>query len=202
MKAFWDERYSHSEYAYGEQPNEFLKAQLENFPVGAILFPAEGEGRNSVFAARSGWQASAFDQSAEGQKKAIQLAEKNGVTIDYIVNSFQDLPYLPGQFDAVGLFYAHFPAENRQAFHRQLADFLRPGGVIILEGFSKKNLEYLARNSAVGGPREIQMLFSTDEIRADFAGFEILQLAEEEVELNEGLYHKGTGSVVRFVGRK
>ena len=202
MKAFWDERYSHSEYAYGEQPNEFLKAQLENFPEGAILFPAEGEGRNSVYAARSGWQASAFDQSVEGQKKAIQLAEKNGVTIDYIVNSFQDLPYLPGQFDAVGLFYAHFPAENRQAFHRQLADFLRPGGVIILEGFSKKNLEYLARNSAVGGPREIQMLFSTDEIRADFAGFEILQLAEEEVELNEGLYHKGTGSVVRFVGRK
>ena len=74
--------------------------------------------------------------------------------------------------------------------------------MVILEGFSKKNLEYLARNSAVGGPREIQMLFSTDEIRADFAGFEILQLAEEEVELNEGLYHKGTGSVVRFVGRK
>ena len=131
MKAFWDERYSHSEYAYGEQPNEFLKAQLENFPVGAILFPAEGEGRNSVYAARSGWQASAFDQSVEGQKKAIQLAEKNGVTIDYIVNSFQDLPYLPGQFDAVGLFYAHFPAENRRAFHRQLADFLRPGGVVL-----------------------------------------------------------------------
>ena len=81
----WDERYANDEYAFGIQPNEYFKEQLEKFDAGTILLAAEGEGRNAVFAARLGWKVFAFDISSEGKKKALHLAEKNNVTIDYQV---------------------------------------------------------------------------------------------------------------------
>ncbi|MEP7171510.1 MAG: SAM-dependent methyltransferase, partial [Bacteroidota bacterium] len=51
-------------------------------------------------------------------------------------------------------------------------------------------------------PKDIGMLFSIDEIKSDFNNFEIIELSEQEIELNEGLFHNGKGSVIRFVGRK
>lgn len=89
----WNDRFSQKEYAYGEQPNNYLKEQLEKLTAGTILFPAEGEGRNAVFAAKCGWTVSAFDISSEGRKKAIRLAELNNVTIDYQVGELSQLNY-------------------------------------------------------------------------------------------------------------
>ena len=198
----WDDRYREEVFAYGEEPNEFLKEQLEKFSAGSILFPAEGEGRNAVFAAKRGWTVSAFDISAEGLKKAEKLAAKNNVTIDYQVGELQTLGYRDEQFDAIALIYAHFPADLKSQIHGQLDRYLRPGGTIIFEAFSKKHLEYLAKDPTMGGPKDIGSLFSIDEIKADFPNYEVLELSETEVDLNEGLYHVGKGSVIRFVGRK
>lgn len=198
----WDDRYRKSEFAYGEEPNNYLKEQLEKLKVGKILFPAEGEGRNAVFAAKLGWDVSAFDISAEGKKKAEQLAEKNNVTIDYQVGELQDLGYTDEQFDAIALIYAHFPANIKSQIHKLLDRYLRKGGIVIFEAFSKKHLEYLAKNEKMGGPKDIESLFSIDEIKADFANYDVLELIETEIDLNEGLYHIGQGSVIRFVGRK
>lgn len=198
----WDDRYSQSEFAYGEEPNNYLKEQLEKLDAGKILFPAEGEGRNAVFAAKLGWNVSAFDISSEGQKKAQQLAAKNNVTIDYQVGELQNLNYTEGQFDAVALIYAHFPAIIKSQIHKRLDQYLRKDGIIIFEAFSKKHLDYLAKNEKMGGPKDIESLFSIDEIKADFANYDVLELVETEIDLNEGLYHIGQGSVIRFVGRK
>jgi protein-L-isoaspartate O-methyltransferase len=202
MKAFWDDRYSNPEFVYGELPNEFLKAHLPNFQPGSILFPAEGEGRNAVFAAQLGWQVSAFDQSSEGQKKAQQLASKNQVQIDYQVGEFSELHYEKEQFDAIALIYAHFPADVKSEYHKKLSTYLKPGGILLFEAFSKQHLAYRAANERVGGPAEPGMLFSIDEIKADFPGYDYILLTEEVVELQEGPKHSGTGSVIRFIGRK
>lgn len=198
----WDERYRTDEFAYGEEPNNYLKEQLEKLPVGTILFPAEGEGRNAVFAAGLGWDVSAFDISTEGKRKALQLAEVHKVTIDYQVGELQTLDYAEGQFDVIALIYAHFPADIKSMYHRTLDNYVRKGGWIIFEAFSKRHLEYIARNEQVGGPKDIAMLFSIDEIKSDFANYDIIELTEKEIELNEGSFHNGTGSVIRFVGRK
>jgi len=198
----WNERYSKEEFAYGEQPNNYLKEQLQKLDPGTILFPAEGEGRNAVFAAKLGWTVSAFDISVEGKKKALRFAENNNVTIDYQVDELQNLHYNTGQFDAIALIYAHFPAEIKSFYHRSLDQYLRKGGVVIFEAFSKRHLDYLATNEKVGGPKDIEMLFSIDEIKSDFENYEIVDLKEKEIELNEGLFHNGKGSVIRFVGRK
>ena len=198
----WNERYHNSEFAYGEQPNNYLKEQLEKLPVGKILFPAEGEGRNAVFAATLGWTVAAFDISVEGQKKALQLAERNGVTIDYQVGELETLHYQDGQFDAIALIYAHFPAAIKSHVHKTLDKYLRKGGTIIFEAFSKSHIEYQAKNEKVGGPKDIESLFSINEIWADFSNYNVVELEEQTIYLNEGIYHNGEGSVIRFVGRK
>lgn len=198
----WDERYSKDEFAYGEQPNNYLKEQLEKLPVGSILFPAEGEGRNAVFAAKLGWAVSAFDISAEGKNKALRLAETNNVTIDYQVCKLETLNFKLEEFDAIALIYAHFPVDIKSLYHKTLDKYLRKGGLIIFEAFSKRHIDYISKNEKVGGPKEIEMLFSIDEIKSDFDNYEIIELEEKEIELKEGLFHNGEGSVIRFVGRK
>jgi SAM-dependent methyltransferase len=198
----WDERYSAGEFAYGEQPNNYLKEQLEKLTPGALLFPAEGEGRNAVFAATLGWTVSAFDISEEGKKKALSLAAANNVTIDYSVGELQTLNYTVEQFDAIALIYAHFPANIKSLYHKTLNNYLKKGGFLIFEAFSKKHIDYIAKNPNMGGPKEADMLFSIDEIKSDFANYEIIELEEKEIELNEGVFHNGKGSVIRFVGRK
>lgn len=198
----WNERYSNDEFAYGTQPNNYLKDQLQKLETGSVLFPAEGEGRNAVFAAQLGWNVSAFDISAEGKNKALQLAENNNVEIDYQVGELQNLNFQKEQFDVIALIYAHFPADIKSSIHKMLDTYLRKGGYIIFEAFSKKHLDLVLKNEKVGGPKDIESLFSIDEIKSDFPEYDIIELVETEIELNEGIFHNGTGSVIRFLGKK
>ncbi|KFF24903.1 class I SAM-dependent methyltransferase [Chryseobacterium vrystaatense] len=198
----WNERYSSDEFAYGTEPNNYLKEQLEKLTPGTILFPAEGEGRNAVFAAKLGWKVSAFDISEEGKNKALQLAKNNDVKIDYQVGEMETLDFHTEQFEVIALIYAHFPADIKSFIHTALDQYLRKGGLVIFEAFSKNHLDYVLKNEKVGGPKDIGSLFSIDEIKADFPNYDIIELEETEVELNEGLFHNGTGSVIRFTGRK
>jgi 2-polyprenyl-3-methyl-5-hydroxy-6-metoxy-1,4-benzoquinol methylase len=198
----WNDRYSKEEFAYGEQPNKYLKEQLEKLNPGTILFPAEGEGRNAVFAAKLGWKVEAFDISVEGKNKALRLAETNNVTIGYQIGKLPTLNFATEQFDAIALIYAHFPAEIKSLYHKTLDKYLRKGGLVIFEAFSKNHLEYIAKNETVGGPKDIEMLFSIDEIKSDFDNYEIIELEEKVIELEEGLFHNGESSIIRFVGRK
>jgi 2-polyprenyl-3-methyl-5-hydroxy-6-metoxy-1,4-benzoquinol methylase len=201
-KEKWNERYANKEFAYGEEPNNYLKEQIQNLVPGQVLFPAEGEGRNAVFAAKLGWNVSAFDISNSGQKKAIELAEKNAVTIDYRVGELATLNYHSEQFDVIALIYAHFPAQVKSYLHKELNKYLRKGGTIIFEAFSKEHISYIKKDEKVGGPKDIESLFSIDEIKADFSNYDIVELKEVEVKLSEGIYHNGLGSVIRFVGQK
>src|SRR5258705_5059791 len=198
----WNNRYGNEDFAYGKLPNNYLKEQLEKLEIGTILFPAEGEGRNAVFAANLGWKVSAFDISVEGKNKAFRLAEAHDVTIDYHVGDLESLDYDANQFDAIALIYAHFPANIKSLCHKALDKYLRKNGVVIFEAFSKRHIDYNSKNEKIGGPRDIAMLFSIDELRSDFVNYEIIELEEKEIELSEGLFHNGKGSVIRFVGRK
>ncbi|MCG9880307.1 MAG: class I SAM-dependent methyltransferase [Bacteroidia bacterium] len=202
MKEFWNERYGKAEFAYGVEANEYLKMQLAKLPLGKILFVAEGEGRNAVYAATLGWDVHAFDISEEGKNKAERLAKKNEVSILYTVIENTQLPYHHEEFDAIVLIYSHYPSSIRNKYHPQFVSFLKKGGYIIMEAFSKNHIQYNANNPAVGGPKELDLLYSKEEMKADFGDFEIIELEETVVELNEGLYHNGTGSVIRFLAKK
>jgi SAM-dependent methyltransferase len=203
IKKFWNARYKESDYAYGKAPNLFFKEVLDTYKLaGSMLLPAEGEGRNAVYAASKNLDVTAFDISEDGQKKAEKLARENHVKIDYQVGDFYELPLVNQQYDNAALIYAHFPPSIRSAYYKKVNELLKPGGMLILEGFSKNHLQYQISNPNIGGPKDEPFLLSLEEIKSDFGNFEIIKLVEEEVSLNEGKYHVGTGAVIRFIGMK
>jgi SAM-dependent methyltransferase len=197
MNDFWNERYASNEYAYGIEPNRFYSEQIEKLTPGKILFPAEGEGRNAVFAAKLGWQVFAFDPSTEGKRKADMLAFENRVSIDYQIAGYENMQYAPNTLDCIVLVFAHTHHLKRTEVHQKLTSFLKPGGTLILEGFSKNQI-----NNNSGGPRDVNMLFSKEEMEVDFCHLSKLKINEEEVELNEGRFHRGIASVIRVIGVK
>lgn len=197
MNSFWNERYAVDEYVYGTEPNEFYKEELEKLTPGKILFPAEGEGRNAVFAATQGWQVTAFDSSTEGKKKAEKLAKMNGVTIQYVISDYDNMQFEPESFDCLVLIYAHMHPLKRNEYHKKLISFLKPGGKLILEGFSKKQI-----NNHTGGPRDISMLFSPEELKKDFDNLARLSVEETAIILKEGQFHDGKADVIRVTGTR
>ena len=170
----WDERYLDQEFAYGKVPNLFFKEWVSKLEPGQILMPADGEGRNGVFAASLGWKVTSFDLSIEGQTKAQKLAKENNVDLKYFVGDFEQLKFNNKEFDAIGLIYAHFPAEKKSEFHKKLNEYLKTGGIIIFEAFSKKHIQNFKLNPKVGGSMDIDMLYSKEEILSDFENYEIL----------------------------
>jgi 2-polyprenyl-3-methyl-5-hydroxy-6-metoxy-1,4-benzoquinol methylase len=197
MIDFWNERYANNKYAYGLKPNEFFEAQLKSISKCKVLFPAEGEGRNAVYAAQLGFDVFAFDSSEEAQKKAIKLAEINKVNIDYRVFDIEELSYKENSFDIIVLIFAHFPSNFRKQYHEKLISYLKPNGYIIFEAFGKEQLRF---NS--GGPKQLEMLFSEEEIRIEFPNIKFISMETIEINLDEGPFHQGLGNVVRFVGTK
>jgi 2-polyprenyl-3-methyl-5-hydroxy-6-metoxy-1,4-benzoquinol methylase len=197
MQDFWDKRYAETEFAYGVLPNEFLKEQLQNLSAGKILFVCEGEGRNAVFAAKQYWNVEAFDLSAEGKKKALQLAEQNNVTINYQVQDATTIQYPENSFDAIALIYAHFPETIRKSFHKKVMNWLKPNGYVIIEAFNPNQLK-----NASGGPKVESMLYTKELLKNDFNDLDIQQLSTDVIQLNEGKYHIGKADVIRFIGKK
>lgn len=195
---FWDERYGKDEFAYGETPNNFLAENYQYFPEGGkILCLAEGEGRNAVFLAKQGFRVTAVDQSAAGQKKALQLAEKNQVNIDYELGDLNDYDLGEEKWDAIVSISAHTPPATRERLHKAIIKGLKPGGIFLLEGYNKQQLNY---NS--GGPKNEDMLFSLEELQNDFAEFTLLHAQNRLREVNEGVYHNGIASVTQIIAKK
>jgi len=201
MKEMWDARYSADEYAYGTAPNAWFAEQLKGLAPGTLLLPAEGEGRNAVHAACLGWKVTAFDLSERGRDKALRLAAQHGVHITYHVGMLHELPELSRDFDAIGLFYAHFAVAVRAPLTAALLGHLRPGGTVLFEAFAKEQLKYQPVHNS-GGRREADMLYTVDELRAEMPGITFTVLEEVEVCLDEGPGHQGLAKVVRGVGVK
>lgn len=198
MKAFWNERYAPSEYAYGEAPNQFFQDQLPApFGDSRALFPAEGEGRNAVYAAQQGWTVYAFDLSARGQEKALQLATRMQVDLRYDVANVMDYEFPEMAYDLIGLFFVHLPPELRQHLHQKTVAALRTGGMVILEAFHPQQLGLDS-----GGPRRTDMLYSTETLQEDFSKLDIQQLQHTAGYLREGRYHQGEAQLTRMIAKK
>jgi 2-polyprenyl-3-methyl-5-hydroxy-6-metoxy-1,4-benzoquinol methylase len=194
---YWNARYSEEGFAYGQTPNEFFKEQIDKLPVGKILFPCEGEGRNAAYAAALGWEVQAFDISEVGKQKAIDFAASFNAKINYEICNVADANFEDNTFDAVVLIYSHLPEILRIELHGKIKNWLKPGGVVILEAYNPQQL-----NNSSGGPKDVEMLYSSETLLSDFHGMHFEILEEKQIELNEGKYHIGIADVVRFVGRK
>ena len=197
MNNFWNQRYDTEEFVYGRVPNSFFAKSLEPLKPGKILLPGEGEGRNAVYAAGLGWKVDAFDQSSVGAEKAERFAREKGVQINYKACELAEFPFEEGVYDVIGLVYFHAPTPVRKLLHQKVLEALKPGGMIILEGFHSSQL---GRDS--GGPQSLELLFTREMLLEDFSSLEIELIGEVEENLDEGLFHDGPAKLIRFRGIK
>lgn len=197
---FWDERFSQDEYIYGKEPNEYYRSKIDTLPVGKALFPAEGEGRNAVYAAKLGWEVYCFDTSKQGKLKAMQLAKESNVKLNYSIQNANTADF-DVEFDAIIFVYNHFEITDELNPFTRLTKFLKKGGKVILEGFSKEQLEYQEKYHS-GGPANYDLLFNKEILQKTFQNYEIYELEKKIVELREGNYHKGLASVIDLFASK
>ena len=195
---FWDQRFAEAGYKYGTAPNAFLQEQASRLaPASRVLVPGDGEGRNGVWLASQGHEVTAVDSSQVGLQKARELAASRGVALATELADLNDWAPDAASLDAVVLIYTHLPGTIRQAAHRRLAQGLRPGGWLILETFHPAQLAH-----ASGGPKDADMLYTPEQLDADFAGLLAPVLVwQGEITLSEGPGHQGLAHVTRWVGQ-
>lgn len=195
---FWDRKYAADDYFYGTAPNEWLTSRADRLRPGMrALSVADGEGRNSVWLAGQGLAVTAVDASARAIAKAQALAAERHVAVTHVQADLTRWAWPEAAFDVAVAIFAHFTPEHRPAIHRAMLRSLVPGGLVLIEAYSP--YQHLHRT---GGPPDLDMLYTAWRLREDFAGAEILELAEVTTELAEGRGHSGTSAVVRLVARR
>ncbi len=193
----WDQRYSGEDYVYGTQPNDFLVEQVEKLPVGKALCLAEGEGRNAVWLAEQGFEVTAMDASIIGLQKAQRLAQARGVNLTTVHADLADFDIGANRWDVIVSIFCHLPPALRRSVHRRCVQGLRPGGALLLEAYTPKQLAY-----KTGGPPTADLMMDVQSLRTELDGLEFLHLQECVRHVHEGEFHSGRGAVVQVLARK
>lgn len=193
----WDQRYAGEDYAYGKQPNDFLVKAFDQLPVGKALCLAEGEGRNAVWLAQQGLEVTAVDTSEVGLKKARNLAHERGVSITTLHADLEHFEIDSNQWDLIISIFGHLPPGISKQVHQRCIEGLRQGGMMLLEAYTPKQLEY-----KTGGPPTSDMMMNSHILKQELAGLEFISLNEKIRDIHEGSFHSGKGSVVQMIARK
>lgn len=195
----WEGRYSAPEYIFGSEPNYFLAACKPLLPAtGTALAIADGEGRNGVWLARQGLDVTSVDFSPTGQAKARKLAQECGATVTFVQADVHEWSYPDAAFDVVAEIFTQFsdPAQRRKKWDG-MKRALKSGGLMIIHGYTPKQLEY-----GTGGPKELDHLYTREQLEQAFAGWTDMQIGEEELVMYEGPAHSGMSAVINFTARK
>jgi len=196
VKEKWNNKYSSEEYYFGKEPNEFCKNEIDKLSSGKALFIGDGEGRNSVYAAKLGWDVHCFDISEIAKQKAEKLAKDNDVKINYTVADALHYIYPKDFYDAIVIIYFHIDEDFRKQIHKQIIDSLTKNGVLILLVYEKEHVKLKSN-----GPSVPNLLYSLDEIVEDFIDLDFETLIKEKISrIKNGIQQESI--IIKFVGRK
>lgn len=195
-REFWNHRYGLPGWAYGTEPNDFLR---EAAPLleGPVLCLGEGEGRNAVFLAQRGLAVTAIDLSPKALEKAQQLAAERGARITTQEADLADYDLGDQKWGAIISIWCHLPPWLRERVHRAVATALKPGGRFVLEAYTPAQLAF-----DTGGPKSADLLYAPKDLRADLAALELERFTEQEREVQEGTWHRGRSAVVQLIARR
>ncbi|MGE0792026.1 MAG: cyclopropane-fatty-acyl-phospholipid synthase family protein [Sandaracinaceae bacterium] len=194
----WNERYADAFASYGTEPNDFLREVADRIPEGPVLCLAEGEGRNAVFLAERGHAVTAVDQSDVGLANAATLAARRGVELTTVVADLADYDLGEARWAGIVSIWAHVPPSLRAPLHAACVRALRPGGAMVLEAYTPKQLE----RPGVGGPPTAELLMTPEALRAELAGLDLERCEEVDRDVQEGRYHHGPSTTVQVLGFK
>lgn len=197
--AFWDARYVGADYIFGTAPNHFLASQADLIRPGMrTLAVADGEGRNSVWLAEQGALVHALDISPVALSKAQTWATSRGVVVRFEEADLLNWSWPQAEYDLVVAIFIQFaPPPERDSIIAGIRHCLKPGGTLILQGYTPKQIEF-----ATGGPSNPANLYTVELLREWFDGWDILHLREHESFISEGSHHHGPSALVDLVARK
>ena len=194
----WNDRYNTKDYIYGTSPNEFLvEYESQISPKGNVLCLADGEGRNSVFLAKLGYNVTAVDMSSNAIEKAKMLAKENDVDVDFVHADLTEFVIVQNHWDAIVSIFCHLPLSIRKQVHKNTVSGLKSGGKILLEAYTPDQLKFKS-----GGPQSEDMMMSIEILRNELSGLNFILADETERDVVEGLFHTGLGAVVRLIAEK
>ncbi len=195
----WDERYAGEEYFFGIEPNAFLVSQLHGLKPGmSCLALADGEGRNGVWLAQQGLHVLSVDSSPVALDKARKLANGRGVPVQFELADLASWEWGENRFDVVAAIFIQFaPPGLRGQMFGHIKRCLKPGGLLMLQGYTPRQLEY-----GTGGPSQAENLYTETMLRAAFADMDILHLREHDDIIREGAGHSGMSALIDMVARK
>jgi SAM-dependent methyltransferase len=197
--SFWDARYATDDYIFGTAPNRFLESQLAHVKPGMrALSIADGEGRNGVWLAEQGAKVHAVDVSPVALEKARKLAAVRGVSLDFEQVDILGWNWPEAAYDLVAAIFIQFaPPPERDHVIAGIRRCLKPGGLLILQGYTPKQIEF-----GTGGPPSAANMYTADLLRDWFGDWDILHLAEHESVIREGSHHHGMSALIDLVARK
>lgn len=195
----WNKRFADQAYLFGTEPNEWLREHAGVWSSGQrVLCVADGEGRNSVWLARRGLQVDAFDIAEVGVAKARRLAAEQGANVNFQVADCEGFAWPEAAYNGVVAIFIQFaePALRERLFTR-IQQCLKPGGTLLLQGYTPKQLEY-----RTGGPPVLSHLYTAALLREAFAAMDIVELREYEADVAEGSGHLGRSALIGLVARR
>ena len=196
---FWNARYETDEYVFGTAPNVFLASQTAYLKAGQrVLSIADGEGRNGVWLAEQGLAVHAIDFSPAALAKAAKLAAQRHVTLELEQVDVLDWRWPEAAYDVVVAIFIQFvPSPERERIIEGMRRTLKPGGVLILQGYTPKQIEF-----ATGGPPHAANMYTESDLRRWFGDWDIVHLHEHESVISEGRHHHGLSALIDLVAQK
>lgn len=191
----WDQRFAnHNTYVYGEVANQWIAQQLPQLAAGAqVLAIADGEGRNTVWLAQQGYQATNWDYSQVGIEKTQQLATRLGVSVTTQVIDLIHDPLPAHLFDALVCSFFHLPKAEQLVTWQRLLTRLKPGGYLVVQVFDEAQL-----NHDSGGPKSLDLLYHLDFWQQLLQGWQAEVCQRCYQVLDEGAWHQGQACVINI----
>lgn len=180
----WNERYAQTELMWSAGPNVFVEQLCGDLPPGRVIDLAAGEGRNAIWLAERGWEATAVDHSDVAIDRAREIAARRGLTLTTEVADLTVYEPEPAGYDLVLIAYLQLPDEQLTPILRRAAAAVAPGGTFLLVCHDRRN-----REEGHGGPQDPAVLTTPDQVVDALGdGFAVAraEVAERRVQTPEG----------------
>lgn len=198
----WNEKFDRPDHLYGTEPNDFLKGSFDWIPKpGKVVSLGEGEGRNAVFLAQMGYEVLAVDSSSVGLEKTRKLSKSKNVHVSTEEADLKSFDLGTEKWEGVVMIFCHLPSALRAALWNRISKSVKKGGFILMELYSPKQLEATREGRSIGGPKDLDLIVTVEEIRSAFPTAEFKILREVDRDIHEGIGHRGPSHTVQVLAR-
>jgi len=164
-EAFWDQRYQSSSNLWSGHVNTHLVTEVSDLSPGVALDVGCGEGADAIWLAEQGWQVTAVDVSSvaleRGAVHALEVGADVAKRITWLHADLTEWIPAAASYDLVSAQFLHLPKDQREVLHRQLAESVAPGGILLIVGHHPSDLQ-----TTIPRPDVPELFFTATDVAA------------------------------------